>query len=305
MIYQFMLSLMSPDQKYHVCLQVVTKFLASFIEAEKRIELPSDKACPGGQALHDVLWLLVCKEMRICFSPKQAGEASADTLDDDQSAGVEAARSEIWRVYKVMMCNNVAPVLVQMKKRMEEKRSPFLGQLRHCLCEILREFKDDVKDILADDLQLANEVEYDLEAEQRSSSPCRGGPRKRTSLLRLMGDTPAPLQDKRDMEGDEVDGRGERLHVSGRHVPTPHSKRPPEEPSQEAATVRRRLKRKTASPDAHASQRLRCTPKSDDPTCSPIQADTPSQGTAQLSHRSGNMRRLRKICVEASSMDLD
>ncbi|CAK0823833.1 unnamed protein product, partial [Prorocentrum cordatum] len=62
-VYRFMLSLMTHEQKFNVCSQLVTGFLAPFADAEDglRLELPATEAEPKGQALGDVLALLGCK----------------------------------------------------------------------------------------------------------------------------------------------------------------------------------------------------------------------------------------------------
>jgi hypothetical protein len=163
-IYRFMLTLMSNDQKFNVCAQIVTTLLAAFVDAEEKIDLPTTTDEPAGQALSDGLALLCCKEMRICFTTQRAGEdedGQADGTGDKASA--EAARGVLSSILKRNMCENIVPVLIQLKNLMEARHSPFLRQLRHCLREILRDFKDDLKTMLAGDAQLANEIAFDLQ----------------------------------------------------------------------------------------------------------------------------------------------
>merc|ERR1719215_2542169 len=83
MIYRFMLSLMSQEQKFNVCAQLVTGFLSAFVDSEgqQRLQLPRSEGEPGGQVLSDAFALLCCKdmkEMRVCFSPKLAGQEEDD-----------------------------------------------------------------------------------------------------------------------------------------------------------------------------------------------------------------------------------
>merc|ERR1719221_115094 len=90
-----MLSLMTHEQKFNVCSQLVTGFLAPFADAEEgqRLELPATEAEPKGQALGDVLALLGCKEMRVCFSPKlvdQEAEAEGAGAAHGAAPGVGA-----------------------------------------------------------------------------------------------------------------------------------------------------------------------------------------------------------------------
>lgn len=188
-VYHFMLALMTREQKFTVCSQLVTGFLAPFVEGSEDsaespvgagqqqhlIELPRSASEPAGQALGDALALLGCKEMRICFSPKLAGqvEDEVDSLGCASAAGTaaaagtggEVARGALSGMLRRVVCESIAPILVQLKDLMEAQRSPFLGRVRHCLCEILREFKEDLKDFLGADARLAEEVAFDLGGE--------------------------------------------------------------------------------------------------------------------------------------------
>mmetsp|Transcript_34280 Transcript_34280/g.91572 ORF Transcript_34280/g.91572 Transcript_34280/m.91572 type:complete len:1485 (-) Transcript_34280:299-4753(-) len=201
LIYRFMLANMTNDQKFNVCAQIVTTLLAQFVDAEEKIPLPSSLGEPAGQVLSDGLSLLCCKEMRICFTTQKANqeEPEADAAPTDK-AGAEAARGVLSSILKRIMCENIVPVLVQLKNRMESRRSPFLGQLRHCLREILRDFKDDLKLVLAGDPQLATEIAFELQeqptsqpegiAKAVSTTPCHGqgaaGACRRVSLGSMM-----------------------------------------------------------------------------------------------------------------------
>jgi condensin-2 complex subunit D3 len=129
--------------------------------------------------------------MRICFSTKQEGVEGAQ---EGQNNDADAARGILSNLLKRNLCENIVPVLIQLKDLMERKFSPFLRQLRHCLREILRDFKDDLKDILAGDAQLASEIAFDLEKEQdapQGESPKKKMPKnplatRRESLGKMM-----------------------------------------------------------------------------------------------------------------------
>ncbi|CAK0819541.1 unnamed protein product [Prorocentrum cordatum] len=180
-IYRFMLAHMSSDQKFNVCAQIVTTLLSSFVDTEEGVPLPPSAAEPAGQALSDGLSLLSCQEMRTCFSVQrgsQDGEAEAEATD--------AARRVLGGILKRNMADNIIPVLVQLKGLMEAQRSPFLKQVRHCLTEILRDFKDDLLAMLAGDARLAAEVAFDLERRE-PDRPAPGSPLEHDAVA-----TPAP-----------------------------------------------------------------------------------------------------------------
>lgn len=169
MIYRFMLSLMTNEQKFNICAQIVTTLLSAFVDSEEKIELPTTIDEPGGQALSDGLSLLCCKEMRICFTTQKAGQDEEAPEGDKASA--DAARGVLSSILKRNMCENIVPVIVQLKNLMESKRSPFLKHVRHCLREILRDFKDDLEVMLAGDVQLAREIAHDFQAGTEAEEP--------------------------------------------------------------------------------------------------------------------------------------
>jgi len=145
--------------------------LQSFVDSEEKIELPRDPKEPAGQVLSDGLKLLWCKEMQICFSAGKVGQ-DEDTPEGEK-ADVEAARGVLSSILKRNVWENVVPVLVHLKNLLEEQRSPFLEQLRDCLREILRDFKDDLPAMLSGDPQLAKEIAHDLE-EHAPERPAMG-----------------------------------------------------------------------------------------------------------------------------------
>jgi len=170
-IYRFMLSLMTSDQKFNVCAQLVTTLLAAFVDAEDAQPLPTNTAEPAGQTLSDGLKILCCKEMRICFSTNKSAleDDDVDVVPDDKNAA-DAARGVLSGMLKKNMVDNILPVLVQLKGVMETQHSPFLKTLRHCLREVLRDFKDDLQAMLSGDPQLASEIAYDLQQEEHSGT---------------------------------------------------------------------------------------------------------------------------------------
>eukprot|EP00929_Paragymnodinium_shiwhaense_P083575 TRINITY_DN44596_c0_g1_i2.p1 TRINITY_DN44596_c0_g1~~TRINITY_DN44596_c0_g1_i2.p1 ORF type:complete len:1459 (+),score=297.27 TRINITY_DN44596_c0_g1_i2:49-4425(+) len=189
-IYRFMLSLMPGEQKYGVCAQIVTTLLAAFVdESEEQIDLPVTTSEPGGQVLSDGLRLLCCKEAAA------AAEAGSQAQAGDEAAeAVAAARSKVLlsNVLKKTLCENILPVLLQLKQAMEARRSPFLGQLRYCLRELLRDFKEDLQEMLAGDVQLAAEIAYDLQEHPNEDHESIFDAKRKPPALAASAARPAP-----------------------------------------------------------------------------------------------------------------
>merc|ERR1719181_2423908 len=100
---------------------------------------------------------------------------------------------------KTIICQHLMPVLIPLKNLMEKRHSPFLGELRRCMCAIVREFREEVKEIMANDPQLANELAFDLGREEPKHAVPRaervddtdGAPVKRTASSAAVKDSAA------------------------------------------------------------------------------------------------------------------
>ena len=64
-----------------------------------------------------------------------------------------------------MQCNvieNIIPIVIALKHKLEKLRSPLLDDLMTYLREVMKDYKNEVKEILAADKQLATEIQFDL-----------------------------------------------------------------------------------------------------------------------------------------------
>eukprot|EP00931_Biecheleriopsis_adriatica_P028167 TRINITY_DN16841_c0_g1_i1.p1 TRINITY_DN16841_c0_g1~~TRINITY_DN16841_c0_g1_i1.p1 ORF type:complete len:1438 (-),score=393.32 TRINITY_DN16841_c0_g1_i1:43-4317(-) len=270
-VYRFMLGLMTREQKFNVCCQLVTGFLAAFVDVEEgqRLPLPGEEAGPGGHCLADAFALLSCKEMRVCFSPKAAGP---EEEEGSSAACAEAARGVFSGVLKRVVCEKIVPVLVQLKAVMEEQRSPFLGRLRSCLCEILREFGDDeIREFLGCDEQLTEEVFFDLaRAPMVSGEPSDaagdvGAAREAASKPLLVSQVlGTSCFRKRHSLGTALMASAEAAACEEAQISVPGSARPADAPKPaESVTVGGR-KRRTTSAGSQAGRKRRGTARAAD-----------------------------------------
>ena len=54
------------------------------------------------------------------------------------------------------------PIVIALKRKLEEMKSPLLDDLMSYLREIMKDYKSEVKEILSADKQLAAEIQFDL-----------------------------------------------------------------------------------------------------------------------------------------------
>eukprot|EP00930_Biecheleria_cincta_P069730 TRINITY_DN57439_c0_g1_i1.p1 TRINITY_DN57439_c0_g1~~TRINITY_DN57439_c0_g1_i1.p1 ORF type:complete len:1216 (-),score=250.44 TRINITY_DN57439_c0_g1_i1:19-3291(-) len=209
MTYDFMLSQMTPEQKVHAAFQLVNSLLGTFASPEG----PALQGPDGGPgALGDGLQiLLACSaELRGRLSGPRTACQEEEQCPDELSLPGHFQRK---------LCEEACPVLIQLKSRMEAVRSPLQDLLRKTLLELLREWRseseEELAQLLGGDAQLAREIAFDLREEKMQS-------RSQTSAKLLW-----------DREGREDDrGEDERQPASPaswgrscRHIATPQ-KRP-------------------------------------------------------------------------------
>ena len=63
---------------------------------------------------------------------------------------------------KKNVIENIIPIVIALKHKLEEMKSGLLDDLMAYLREVMKDYKSEVKEILAADKQLATEIQYDL-----------------------------------------------------------------------------------------------------------------------------------------------
>eukprot|EP00906_Rhabdomonas_costata_P011928 RCo016976 len=176
-IYKVLLTNMSQQHIYTLHQKLHTEVLALCTEeaAASGSEPGSEMAyintfTPSGSViLTDTLTILMSKEMRLSTRIPQCGVCSTDV--DDAETGSAALTDFNRKVYAEMLRKHievtVIPVLVELKRWLQRKRSPHLRLLCAYLQLIVREYPTEVQNLLASDPQLAVELQYDLRQRQR------------------------------------------------------------------------------------------------------------------------------------------
>ncbi|RWW16055.1 hypothetical protein BHE74_00046110 [Ensete ventricosum] len=114
--------------------------------------------------LQDALEILACKEMRI--HPSRGSDSSEIDDDGGESAGsvVHAARGRVvTQVAKKNLIQIAVPVFIELKQLLQSKNSPLSGCLMECLRILLKDYKNEIDEILVADKQLQKELLYDIQ----------------------------------------------------------------------------------------------------------------------------------------------
>ena len=60
------------------------------------------------------------------------------------------------------MIENIIPIVISLKQKLQAAKSPLISDIFNYLRKLMEDYKNEVKDILAADKQLAKEIEFDL-----------------------------------------------------------------------------------------------------------------------------------------------
>ena len=128
----------------------------------------NDPTTPSYNVLQDVLAILSSKAIQIPHgatgaAATAAGAASA--MGEELSAEVALGAVKDKLLSKISHKNimqNTIPVLIALRARMQESRSPLLKNLNSYMTFIFRTHRSDLMKALAEDPQLAAEIKYDL-----------------------------------------------------------------------------------------------------------------------------------------------
>ena len=66
------------------------------------------------------------------------------------------------QVVKRNVIENIVPIVVALKRKLAASKSPLMGNLMKFLRELMKDYKNEIQEILAEDRQLMAEIDFDL-----------------------------------------------------------------------------------------------------------------------------------------------
>ncbi|GLE01671.1 hypothetical protein PINS_up022522 [Pythium insidiosum] len=170
-LYKFLLQNMTDEQKLQISMKLCTEILEEVTDGKLKLsENPSQITDFGTEAvLKDTFAILCSPDIKLSTSRENEGD-DADPDDGAEAAeGVSvasqlaAAKGKLLsKMSKKNFLENIVPVLIGLKHKLESKRSPLMRYLLHYIRELFKLYGQEVRDILSADPQMAMEVEYDL-----------------------------------------------------------------------------------------------------------------------------------------------
>ncbi|KAL4565790.1 hypothetical protein LXL04_029896 [Taraxacum kok-saghyz] len=154
-IYVSLLKQMAPEHLLATFAKVCAEILASASDGMLKIEDATSQS-----VLQDAFQILSCKEIKI---PTNKGPA-VESTEMEEETGENAVRGRvITQVVKKGLIQNTIPIFIELKRLLESKNSPLSGSLMECLRTLLKDYKNEIDEMLVADKQLQKELIYDIQ----------------------------------------------------------------------------------------------------------------------------------------------
>ncbi|XP_061370588.1 uncharacterized protein LOC133313254 [Gastrolobium bilobum] len=155
-IYVSLLKQMAPEHLLATFAKLCAEILAAASDGMLNIE-----DATGQSVLQDAFQILGCKEIRIT-STRASSSESADIEEEGGENGSAARGKAITQAIKKGLIQNTVPIFIELKRLLETKNSPLIGSLMECLRVLLKDYKNEIDEILVADKQLQRELIYDM-----------------------------------------------------------------------------------------------------------------------------------------------
>ncbi|XP_067085032.1 condensin-2 complex subunit D3 [Osmerus mordax] len=177
-IYRFLLENFTDAQRFNITTKISLNVLACFVDGELALD---DE---GREILSETLGVLSLKEMKL--QALAAGRGEVDEQDDEPVALAKAViqvaqKKVVSQVQKKIFIENMIPIIIALKSKLEQQHSPVLKDLMGYLQVTMQDYRSEVKELFAADEQLAAELEYNLtlyEKEQQDNMAASSLPRE-------------------------------------------------------------------------------------------------------------------------------
>ncbi|XP_012083953.1 condensin-2 complex subunit D3 [Jatropha curcas] len=159
-VYVSLLKQMAPEHLLATFAKLCAEILAAASDGMLNIE-----DITGQSVLQDTFQILACKEIRIPTgrgSQTDTGDIEEEGGDGGASAAAAKGRAITQAIRKGLIQNTI-PIFIELKRLLESKNSPLIGSLMECLRILLKDYKNEIDEILVADKQLQKELIYDMQ----------------------------------------------------------------------------------------------------------------------------------------------
>lgn len=163
-VYKYMLENMADDQRFHTSYRLCQDVLGGVVDGKVNLD-----SVQGVNLVQDALCVLSSDEIRLQSLRCRPEDDQPDPGDSGAITEVMQAvakKTLISQVVKRNIVENMVPIVIALKHKLHEMRSPLLRELMVFLREMMKDYRTEIKDILVADPQLAKEIEFDMKRMQ-------------------------------------------------------------------------------------------------------------------------------------------
>jgi len=171
--YDFLLSKLNDEEKLGITAKIAKEVLGSALNSEGDL----GDACMGSSntyslrrerawnVLVDSFYILTNKEIKVEKNPM--GDDLDDSTMSNPTKQVAVAKSRLLsNVSRRYLVDRVLPIVCGLKSKLQDNQSPLLKEARLYLLDLYQSYKVEVKEFLASDTTLLQELEYDARQAQ-------------------------------------------------------------------------------------------------------------------------------------------
>ncbi|XP_049592044.1 condensin-2 complex subunit D3 [Syngnathus scovelli] len=166
-IYRFLLHHFTDAQRFKITNKMNQSVLACFANDELPLNADAE------DILSDTFNILTLKEMKLQATGSAAGEEQdEENMSTMAKAVFQAAQNKvISQVRKKAFVEDTVPLVVSLKRLLEQRQSPVLKDLTAYLQVTMQDYPQEVKEFFAGDEQLAAEVDFALKEAGKDRHP--------------------------------------------------------------------------------------------------------------------------------------
>ncbi|KAI5075423.1 hypothetical protein GOP47_0009499 [Adiantum capillus-veneris] len=167
-IYKCLLKQMAPEHVLATSAKLCADILAAAADGMLNLEDPTAQC-----VLEDSLKILASKEMRIGGNRGAAAAENFEREEDGAAAFAAAKGRVVSQLAKRNLVQNAIPIFIELKRLLESKNSPLTGMLMECMRVMLKEYKNEIEEILVADKQLQKEIMYDMQKHEAAKAKAK------------------------------------------------------------------------------------------------------------------------------------
>ncbi len=141
-LYRFMLENMNDEHRFQLTYRLCQDVLNGVVEGQVVLDGRENSFC----LLQDALACLASEEIKLASLKNKPDEDEVGNEEDAQGAAVVALlrKNIISQTVKKNYIENIIPIVIALKHKLEELKSPLIDDLMTCLRELMKDYKNEV-----------------------------------------------------------------------------------------------------------------------------------------------------------------